>query len=135
VKRALWLIFGGLALLAAAVLFRSGPTGDAAARVESTTPPPAALPDVRVKHEFIEIPIPAPQPSPARTPHRSASAAKKRPQVPPGAGTSADGVRTASAVSEVEAADQPASLLVRAGRAIVGDGKHRPEPFPRIKKD
>jgi hypothetical protein len=134
VKRVLWLIFGGLALLAAAVLFRSDPAGDAAARVDAP-PAPSVLPDVRVKHEFIEVPIPTPRTSLARSPQRSAPVAKTRPQVAARVRTTADGVRSASAVSKDEPSDRRASLLARAGRAIVGDGKHRPEPFPRIKKD
>jgi hypothetical protein len=135
VKRVLWLIFGGLALLAAAVLFRSGPAGDAAARVEAPPAAPSVLPNVRVKHEFIEVPLPTPRTSLARSPQRSAPVAKTRPQVAPRVRATADGVRIANAVSKDEPSERRASLLVRAGRAIVGDGKHRPEPFPRIKKD
>lgn len=134
VKRVLWTIFVGLALLAAAVLFRSGPARDAVARVEAPHAP-SALPDVRVKHEFIEVPIPTPRTSLARSPQPSASVARKGPQAPPSVPARADAVRTARAVSDADPSDRRASLLVRAGRAIVGDGKHRPEPFPRIKKD
>jgi hypothetical protein len=134
VKRVLWSIFGGLALLAAAVLFRSSPAGDAAARVEAP-PAPRLLPDVRVKHEFIEIPIRTPPTLQARSPQRSASAERMRPEAPPRVPARTDAIRTASAVSRDEPSDRRASLLVRAGRAIVGDGKYRPEPFPRIKKD
>jgi hypothetical protein len=130
VKRVLWLIFGGLALLAAAVLFQSGPAGDALARVEPAPPPPvlpepSVLPDVQVRHEFVEIPL-APPPrrtSLARRSEGSAPAAAKKPLAPPLATARPDVVRTADTDN----------LLVRAGRALIGDGKHRPEPFPRIK--
>lgn len=130
VKRVLWLIFGGLALLAAAVLFQSGPTGDAVARVE-VTPPPSVLPDVRVKHEFVEIPLPTPRTSLARGRQRPNPVAKKRPQASPSAVTRPDVVRTAGET----ASDRRPNLLIRAGRAVIGDGRYRPEPFPRIKKD
>jgi hypothetical protein len=125
VERVLWLIFGGLALLAAAVLFQSNPAGDAVARVEPT-PPPSVLPEVRVKHEFIEIPLapPPPRTSLARRGEGSTPVAKKRPVPPPIATARPDAVRTAEADN----------LLIRAGRAVIGDGTYRPEPFPRIKK-
>lgn len=130
VKRVLWLMFGILALLAAAVLLRSGPTGDAVARMEET-PSPSVLPDVRVKHEFISIPIAAPpRTSLART-QASPPVERKRPKTPI-ADRGSDVVRTAA--RQEDASDRRANLLVRAGRAVIGDGKYRPEPFPRIKK-
>lgn len=131
VKRVLWLMFMGLALLAAVVLFRSGPTGDALASVEST-PPPSVLPDVRVKHEFVAIPLPPPPAtSLADRSEGTAPAAKKRREA---SSSRPDVVRTANLASRAGAPDRQDNLLIRAGRAVIGDGKHRPEPFPRIKK-
>ena len=131
VKRVLWLTFMGLALLASTVLFRSGPTGDALANVEPT-PPPSVLPDVRVKHEFVTIPLPpTPSTSLAHRSESSAPAVKKRAEASSRA--RADVVRTANLAGKAGAPDRQDNLLIRAGRAVIGDGKYRPEPFPRIK--
>jgi hypothetical protein len=87
-------------------------------------PAQSVLPDVEVRHEFVEIPLPPPPPrtSLARRSEGSAPASKK-PLALPLATARPDAVRTADTDN----------LLIRAGRALIGDGKHRPEPFPRIK--
>jgi hypothetical protein len=74
-----------------------------------TAPPPAAAPRtepaVRVEHDLVSV-------RPAR----------RRPSLP----------RAARGTRLVRVTDAlPAPLLVRAGRMVVGDGRFRPEPFPR----
>ena len=100
-------------------------------------PPPSVLPDVRVRHEFIEIPVAPPRTAVARGGERASTVPKKTPRRAPSAAPARDVVRTADASpsSKVNPPERGANLLVRAGRAIVGDGKNRPEPFPRIKKN
>ena len=104
---------------------------------EEPVPPPSVLPDVRVRHEFIEIPIAPARTAVARGGERARTPSTKTPRRAPGVTPGPDVVRMADAVTsrKADAPDRGANLLVRAGRAIVGDGKHRPEPFPRIKKD
>lgn len=131
VKRVLWLTFGGLAL-AVAALFRPGPE-DVAARADVALPP-SELADVRVKHEIIEIPIAPPPTALARRSLRSPAGAPTERTPPPRSDSTPDAVRTARADDAADDSGRSDNVLLRAGRAIVGDGKHRPEPFPRIKK-
>jgi len=69
------------------------------------TAPALTAPSVRVQHELVRLPKPAPRVN--RPPWRSTRTALANP--PYGR----------------------APLLVRASRALVGDGRYRPEPFPR----
>jgi len=71
-----------------------------------------APPSVRLEHQFIQIEPPRPQ-KPALRIRRSIPA-----------------TRLASAT--LERHDPREALVVRAGRAFLGDGRFRPEPFPRL---
>lgn len=68
--------------------------------------------DVRVRHEFVRIPLPPVAP---RLEARAAAPAAPRRARP----------------ARAEADDE--ALLSKARRVLVGDGRYRPEPFPRIK--
>ena len=120
-KRSLWLIFGALLLLAAVALFRAGTTEDLVAAIEA---PPAPLQDVQVRHEFVTVPVPAATPRTAvgaRTHPPPIRTAVARPPGGPGEPAPARGAR------------RDAGFFERARRAVVGDGRYRPEPFPRPK--
>lgn len=69
---------------------------------------------VQVRHEFVTLPDPA-----------AAPLLDHRPSTPPTTPVSAPRLQ------RVRAGDD--ALLSKARRAILGDGRHRPEPFPRIK--
>jgi hypothetical protein len=133
-KRGLWLIFTALAVFAATALFRYDP--EPVAALESSpvpSEPPAA---VRVSHEFVTVEIPTP------AVQRLRPRSETGPQTILATHDGSDSIErreTMKAVNRVVGpAARPASsrdqnLLARAGRALVGDGKYRPEPFPRIK--
>jgi hypothetical protein len=125
VKRSLWVIFGVLVVLATVALFQWAQEGESVAAIDSPAPLPAALPDVRVRHEFVTVPVPSRPENPA--PVRTARSLGLEPAAarPIAAPTAAPAVRRAS---------RDASFLEKARRAVVGDGRYRPEPFPRIKK-
>jgi hypothetical protein len=74
---------------------------------ESLEPPAEVAPSVRIEHRLIQI-VPLPTPT-----------LRARPVVP--------------AVNRVTDSRKPESnhLVARARRALVGDGRYRPEPFPR----
>ncbi|HJR58190.1 MAG TPA: hypothetical protein VJ813_02280 [Vicinamibacterales bacterium] len=110
----LWLIFVSLAVAAAALLLRDG--GDTGS-IASAAPLAAVTErNVRVKHELVTVTVPPSAPLDAPN-HASA---RREP-------------RRAGTVAEERPARREASLLEKAGRALVGDGTHRPEPFPRIR--
>ena len=73
-------------------------------------PPESAGPSVQIEHELVRLPKPRLQrinrPAQFRT------------------------TRLAAA----EPADARAPLIVRARRAFVGDGRYKPEPFPRLER-
>lgn len=71
---------------------------------------PAAAPSVRLQHEYIRVTPPAPPAPPA--PSRRALPSRTAPLEP----------RKASSTP---------AFVERARRALLGDGRHRPEPFPR----
>jgi hypothetical protein len=121
VKRSLWVIFGALVLLAAAVLLRSDRSGDAVA-VTHPPSPPAPAPEVRVRQELVTATVTA-----------EPVAAVSRPAAPPAVKRAAHEGPRAQASPPVRAAARDTSLLGRARRAVVGDGRYRPEPFPRVK--
>jgi hypothetical protein len=68
----------------------------------------SASPSVRIEHELVRLPTPRPP--------RLSRPAQWR----------------ATRLAAAEPADPPAPLLVRARRALVGDGRYKPEPFPRL---
>ena len=132
-KRGLWLIFAALAMFAATVLFRYDP--EPVAALESTPVPSERPAAVRVSHEFVTVEVPTPavqrvQPRPETRPH--AVLATHSPADPNGPRETLKAAnRVAGPAARPTLRDQ--SLLARAGRALVGDGKYRPEPFPRIR--
>jgi hypothetical protein len=75
-------------------------------QAESPHAPPADARPVVVEHRFVTVPEPASAPPAVARPVRRA-AVRSRPRREPG------------------------TLLGRAARAVLGDGRHRPEPFPR----
>jgi hypothetical protein len=93
----------GFALMAAVGLFPR--RAESPARGTRVQRPPAPLPSVTLAHDFVRVSAAVVAP-PAR---RARTTARTR-----------------------ETATKPARrLLARAGRALLGDGRHRPEPFPR----
>jgi len=111
---------GVVPLLAFAVLMLNPPLGNRPAPAPAkTSAAPAApvivAPSVRIEHELVRLPQPQAQPpaQPKPTPRVSRPWRSTR----------------------MAHATQPESrprLLVRASRAFVGDGRFRPEPFPRL---
>ena len=70
--------------------------------------PESAGPSIRIEHELVRLPKPRP--------HRINRPAQWR----------------STRLAAVEPAASQAPLLVRARRALVGDGRYKPEPFPRL---
>ena len=78
--------------------------------VAPQTAPEAADPSVRVVHELVRLPKPRPQHINPPVHWRSARLAAPEPS------------------------DSRPTLIVRARRAFVGDGRYKPEPFPRLER-
>jgi hypothetical protein len=133
-KRSLWLIFAALALIAAAVSFRLQPEA-----LTQAAPVIERLPDVRVQHEYVTVPVSAtgdnlkvkersrlaqtrtmPDPLSA-TPTLDAETVKAEPVA----------IRKPAASRASNRAPGDETLFAKARRAFMGDGRHRPEPFPR----
>lgn len=132
-KRMLWLIFGALALVAAALVLRF-PQEELAGHQE---PVSRDLPDVRVEHEFVRVPDPQ---LPAIASDTGRRSAVSTPTVRDREVTLRTAERSLPAVTRassqpppVQRAGQERTLLEKARRAFVGDGRHRPEPFPRVR--
>jgi hypothetical protein len=88
-----------------------------APRVDEPAPGAAAPPaprEVQIHHELV-IPSTVVRERDSAIPFRSASAAAPRPPAPP---------------RMARRAAPPDGILARARRALVGDGRHRPQPFP-----
>jgi hypothetical protein len=75
---------------------------------EPVSQPESAGPSVRIEHELVRLPKPRPQ--------RITRPAQWR----------------STRLVAAEPADAQTPLLVRARRALVGDGRYKPEPFPRL---
>ena len=111
-----WRIVAVLAMLAGiALLTRASTTVGAGTRFIQPSALTTAAESVQVRHEFVVVPLPervdtrraAAEPSSARP---RPSTARRNPTVRP----------------------RPSeSLLDRTRRAFLGDGRYRPEPFPR----
>jgi hypothetical protein len=69
--------------------------------------PEDAGPSVRIEHELVRLPKPRPE-------------RINRPQW------------RSTRMAAAEPADPRAPLMVRARRAFTGDGRYKPEPFPRV---
>ena len=108
---------GTVPLLMLAVLMLYPPSASSPERTQSVIQLPASpavveppAPSIRVEHELVRLPRPRlPQVGRSR-PWRSTRLAM----------TDQPGTRVA--------------LLVRARRAVVGDGRYKPEPFPRLER-
>lgn len=70
--------------------------------------PETAGPSVRIEHELVQLPKPRP--------HRINRPAQWR----------------STRLAAAEPTDRHAPLFIRARRAFIGDGRYKPEPFPRI---
>lgn len=133
-KRILSLIFAVLAFAAAALLLRF-PREPSAARLQ---PAPPQLPDVRIEHEFVRIPVPA---------FTTGSDRGRRPLVrapmehetkvtlhtPEQSAPAVSPVSSQPTSAIVQPPAQNPTLFDKARRALIGDGRHRPEPFPRVR--
>jgi hypothetical protein len=123
-RKALFLVVF-LTVVATAVLKldreRPGPMISAAtpAAEPVAAPPPSS--HVKIRHEFITVATAPVRPTP-RT--RMAAAGPPKPAAPPPPSPSPP---------RVQPAGSEPTLLEKARRAIVGDGRHRPEPFPRVR--
>jgi hypothetical protein len=126
-KRSRWLILATLMPIAAIGLFRFPP--------ENLTQAPSIerLPDVRVQHDYVTtVPVNG-SPVIGIGRNRLASA---RPVEAPSAVKAVNrqgntGRTSPSRYRLVDRAARDQTLFEKARRAFVGDGRHRPEPFPR----
>jgi hypothetical protein len=107
-RRLLWIGLGSLFALA---LFRA--SAGSPPRKSEIVPPTVDPPGVRVEHELVTASI-VTEP----VTRRAAAAAAAPP--------SGDPVPRPHT--------RPDGFLSKARRAIVGDGRHRPEPFPRVRR-
>ena len=115
-KRMIGIAVAGAALAAAIVLLDDRANPEAESRALSDVPAPSSdvrVQDVRVQHEIVTLPLPAPTQLVAR------------PAAAPAPARAVPTVRRARQQNE--------ALLMKAGRVLLGDGRHRPEPFPRIR--
>jgi len=78
-------------------------------------------PEVRVRHHFVTVAPPPVVPGVAPHLSRPASSLSVSHSVP-----AASGVRSRRSREDMR-------VLFKVGRAVTGDGRHRPEPFPRLK--
>ncbi len=122
------LLFGFGLLVSAGVAFVYLPEGWVGSTAPSATPSPAeprpSVPSVEVRHELVAIPVPM-----ARALNRRAA--------PPPAFRAASNSRTVPRPATRQARHSPPDvrLLEKARRAVVGDGRHKPEPFPRLRNN
>lgn len=100
----MWIGLGTLVVLAA-----FHPQADSPATVAEALPPAPEPPGVRIEHELVAASVIATtEPAP-----RQAAIPPKKPVEQPHT--------------------RPNGFLSKAGRLILGDGRHRPEPFPRAR--
>ena len=89
------------------------------------TQPPTAVADVsardvRVQHEYITI-----------TPARPDPILRPRPSTASLSASASNAVTVPSRWRRAQPTDR--ALLSKVGRAVAGDGRYRPEPFPRLR--
>ena len=128
-KRATWIVVSAFTPIAVGLLLRERPED-----LTLVTPPAEHLPDVRVQHELVTVPVDIRASNgPARTQVAHSSAKAERalldlePEDEPVTAASVSGRQS----STVKRASRDQTLLEKARRAFVGDGRHKPEPFPR----
>jgi hypothetical protein len=114
---------GGLLLVARS----AGPSTAAPATVVAPGPPGGgsvsvgSSDTVHVEHEIVVVPHTPPATPPAtRDPARQGRSAQARSAL------------QASRSSRPQADEPSRGVAARAGRLLVGDGRYRPEPFPRV---
>ena len=127
-KRSLWLILATLIPIAAIGLFRFRPE-----KVNEGAPSFERLADVRVQHDYVTVTVPVTGPVITSGRNRLANA---RPAEAPSAVKALDRPGETERASPgrsrpVNRASRDETLFEKARRAFVGDGRHRPEPFPR----
>jgi hypothetical protein len=133
-KRGLWLIFAALAMIAATVLFRDDP--EPVGANEPAPVPQTAPATVRVSHEFVTVPIPAAPATRVRQPSTTRPRTVPATHTTTGATGRRDAVKASNrnpGAATARPAPDGRNLLERAGRAFIGDGKYRPQPFPRVR--
>jgi len=128
-KRSLWLILATLTPLAAIGLFRFQPE-----KLSEAAPSLERLADVRVQHDYVTVTMPVTD-GPVITTGRN-RLANARPAETPSAIRALDRQEETERASPsryrpVNRASRDQTLFEKARRAFVGDGRHRPEPFPR----
>jgi hypothetical protein len=106
-RRLLWI---GLGSLFAILLFRA-PAGSPPAKSETVAPALIDPPGVRVEHELVAASV-------VREPVTRRAAAAAPPPADP----------------VTRPHTRPEGFLSKARRTIIGDGRHRPEPFPRVRR-
>lgn len=112
---------------ATALLLSQRHLSDADRALTVTKPQPA--PDVRVRHDFISIALPAA--APIVSPRRSQPASSMSPM---SAMTGAPSSLYRPSSSRVlRSGSDDTRLLSKVRRVVAGDGRYRPEPFPRVK--
>jgi hypothetical protein len=115
----------GLALAAAIASLSGVGAPEPVARGEVLPAPPR----IHIVHELVRIPVtPATRPGPVRSAGHSSVPASPR-AVAEAAGRH-ERAATVRQTRRPGASSARAGLLARAGRALAGDGRHRPEPFP-----
>ena len=113
-----WLVAGAAAVVLATLIVLSARSADPTDESAASPRPARGLtpaPDVRVTHRLVTADAPPPTGIGRITPTPRRPAASTR--------------------REVTVARAPAGLVHRAKRALLGDGRHRPEPFPRVKEN
>jgi hypothetical protein len=120
-KRGVWLILAALAVISATAPFHYMP--EPVGVIESAPPAgPTPPPAVRVSHEFVTVEI-----------RPRTSLAANRPGAKPSRPAGAPKTATHDPAPTVRRGSRDRNLLERAGRVLIGDGKYRPEPFPRVR--
>lgn len=110
-----------LMLVGLALLFRKDVEGERHPEPAPLPPAASSAPAVRIEHTMVTADVVT---SPAVSPRRA-------PTWSPGAATPERRV-VASAPAVAVRTQAASSLAARTRRVIVGDGRHKPQPFPRI---
>jgi hypothetical protein len=113
-----------VATAAAVLLVNQSHSSDASVRVAAVEKMiPTA--DVRVRHDFVTVALPPPIKgvTPRLGPPATSLSAS--------AGSAQSPATSPSPPRRTRTNDGP--LLAKVGRAVAGDGRYRPEPFPRVR--
>jgi hypothetical protein len=119
-KRTIWTVVIVSAAAAATILLLRQPQMPWTGSAEGSIPTPVSVQsrDVRVQHELVTVARPA-------TTQRAVRNAQPGPAAAP--------ITARARQNAARTRPDKAALLVKASRAILGDGRYRPEPFPRAK--